>query len=132
MEDVLTAVCLAFDRETGKPNETGPWMVAAAQRAIEIGAEMKTFTIWLAEGESAQFSIKPCDGNGRLLVTARSTYASQGSQELNVTVVLNLPRWCLGRSLRLGHLDFVKDTLNDAPRHICPGSQDEHNAGGNG
>ena len=24
MEDVLTAVCLAYDRETGKPNETGP------------------------------------------------------------------------------------------------------------
>ena len=36
MEDVLTAVCLAYDRETGKPNETGPWMVAAPQRAIRI------------------------------------------------------------------------------------------------
>ena len=123
MADVLTAVCLAFDRATGKPDETGPFMVAAPQRAIVIGAEMETFTIWLEDGESAQFSIKPCDGNGRLLLTTRSTYASSSyaSQELNVTIVLNLPRWCLGRSLKLGHLDFVKDTVNDALNTFAPG-----------
>ena len=120
MADVLTAVCLAYDRETGKPDETGPWMVAAPQRAIEIGAKMGTFTIWLQDA-NADFSIKPCDGNARLLVTTRSTYAPRGTQELNVTVVLNLPRWCLGRSLKLGHLDFVKDTLNDALGTFAPG-----------
>ena len=35
--------------------------------------------------------------------------------------MLNLPRWCLGRSLKLGHLDFVKDTLNDALGTFAPG-----------
>jgi hypothetical protein len=37
---VLTAVCLAFSKETGKPDDTGPWMVAAPQRAIDIGTEL--------------------------------------------------------------------------------------------
>ena len=31
MSDVLTAVCLAFNKETGKPDETGPWMVAGSR-----------------------------------------------------------------------------------------------------
>ena len=103
-------------------------MAAVPKRAVEIGTEMGTFTIWLENGESAQFSVKPCDGNGRLLLTTRATHASpfsspasQALRELNVTIVLNLPRWCLGRSLKLGHLDFVRDTVNDALNTFAPG-----------
>ena len=120
MSDVLTAVCLAFSKETGKPDETGPWMVAAPRRAIEIGTELKTFMVWFEDGTSAQYSIKPCTDDGRPLLSTRSTYASQGSSDFNITVILNLPRWCLGRSLKLGHLDFVKDTVHEALKTYAP------------
>ena len=45
--------------------------------------------VWFEDGTSAQYSIKPCTDDGRPLLSTRSTYASQGSSDFNITAILN-------------------------------------------